>query len=78
MPEPIDLPAAKRAHYDRLLAEAVDLLLAEAADRDHLDVIEAQADLTSRLLGLFEPVELAATAAVLAIRLHRTTTEVAR
>lgn len=77
MPEPIDLPAAVRAQLDQALSDAVDLLLAEAAERDHLDVIEAHADLTDWLAARMTYRELAMVAAALAIRLHRTTTEVA-
>jgi hypothetical protein len=66
-----DIPAAMRAHYDQAISEAVDLLLAEAAAVDHLDVIEANVDLMNRLLALMTRDELAAAAAALAIRLHR-------
>jgi hypothetical protein len=66
-----DIPAAMRAHYDQAISEAVDLLLAEAAAVDHLDVIEANVGLTARLFLLMQPAQLAAAAAALAIRLHR-------
>jgi hypothetical protein len=65
------IPAAQRAHYDQALTEAVDVLLDAAAQRDHLDVVEANVDLMNQLVDLMEPPQLAAAAAALAIRLHR-------
>ena len=52
VPEPIDLPATRRAQYDQALSEAVDGLLVQAAERDHLDVIEAHA--LKRAMGFEE------------------------
>ncbi|GIE46390.1 hypothetical protein [Actinoplanes lobatus] len=77
MAEPIDIPAAVRAQLDHDLATAIGGLLSQAAERDGLDVIEANVDLTLWLLARMTPDQLAASAAALAIRLHRTTTEVA-
>lgn len=65
------IPAGMRAALDRQLEEAVHGLLTEAARYDHLDLIEANAELTSRLLALFPPSALAASTAMLALRVHR-------
>lgn len=73
MPEPIDIPATVRAHYDRELAAAIDGLLVQAAQRDDLDVIEANADLATWLSDHMSHRQLATAAAALAIRLRRIT-----
>lgn len=63
-----------RAALDRHLSEAVDGLLKQAARRDHLDVIEANADLAAWFNVRMSHQQLAVTAAALAIRLHRSET----
>lgn len=65
------IPAGMRADLDRELEEVVHGLLAEAARYDHLDLIEANVELTNDLLALFPPPLLAASAAMLALRVHR-------
>lgn len=62
---------ALRADLDRELSTAVDRLLNKAAEHDGKDVIEANVDLTNELLAKLNPSALAAAAASLAIRLHR-------
>ncbi|GGN40375.1 hypothetical protein FHR83_007052 [Actinoplanes campanulatus] len=76
MPEPTDLPAARRADRDRELNNLVDWLLAQAADRDGLDVLEASVDLAEWMAGRLGSRELAEAVAALAIRLHRSASEV--
>jgi hypothetical protein len=65
------LPPAKRAQYDQVLTEAIDGLLIQAAELDDLDVIEANVALMNDLFERLTASELAASAAALAIRLHR-------
>lgn len=66
-----DIHPAMRAELDRELEEAVQLVLAMAAEHDGKDVIEANVDLTNDLLASLAPSQLAAAAAMLALRLHR-------
>jgi hypothetical protein len=65
------IPAARRAQYDQALTEAIDGLIAQAAELDDLDVIEANVELMNDLFHRMTASELAASAAALAIRLHR-------
>ncbi|GAA2696342.1 hypothetical protein [Actinoplanes palleronii] len=62
---------ALRAHLDRELNGAIDGLLEKAALHDGKDIIEANVDLTNELLANLGLSQLAASAAALAIRLHR-------
>jgi hypothetical protein len=66
-----EIQPGTRAALDRQLAEAVDGLMRQAARRDHLDVIEANADLAAWFHARMSHRQLAVTAAALAIRLHR-------
>jgi hypothetical protein len=70
-----ELPPAFRAMFDRGLSEAVDGMLAKAAERDGLDVIEANVDLAHELVNLMTADELATVAAALAIRMRRVATD---
>jgi hypothetical protein len=65
------VPPAMRAMYDQTLTEAIDGLLTQAAELDQLDVIEANVALMNDLFERLTASELAASAAALAIRLHR-------
>ena len=67
----LSIPPARRAMYDQTLTEAIDGLLAHAAELDALDVIEANVALMNDLFERMDAAELAASAAALAIRLHR-------
>lgn len=62
---------AHRAALDRELSNAVDALLLKAAEQDGKDVIEANVELTNLLLANLTVPALAASAAALALRLHR-------
>lgn len=62
---------AHRAALDRELSNAVDALLLKAAEQDGRDVIEANVELTNFLLANLAVPALAASAAALALRLHR-------
>lgn len=66
-----DISAARRAQYDQALTEAIDGLIAQASEFDDLDVIEANVALMNDLFERMTASELAASAAALAIRLHR-------
>lgn len=66
-----DIHPAMRAELDRELSTAVELLLQKAADHDGKDILKANVDLTNWLLARVSPDNLAAAAAMLALRLHR-------
>jgi hypothetical protein len=66
-----ELTPGARAALDRSLAEATDALIGQAARRDHLDVVEANTDLTLWFSAHMTHSQLAASAAALAIRLRR-------
>ena len=66
-----DMHPAMRAELDEGLAVAVDGLLTQAAERDGEDIIEANVALTFWLAERLSPMQLAAAAAALALRLHR-------
>ena len=65
------LSPGKRAQFDQQLTAALEGLLNQAAARDGMDVIDANVDLTLWLLERMNDTQLAAAAAALAIRLHR-------
>lgn len=69
-----ELNPALRAWLDRELSSAVGALMQRAAEHDGEDVIEANVALTNDLLGSLSPAQLAAAAASLALRLHRSET----
>ncbi|MET0423618.1 MAG: hypothetical protein ABW046_07080 [Actinoplanes sp.] len=62
---------ALRAELDRELSSAVDGLLSKASEYDGQDVIEANVALTNWLINRLSTAQLAAAAASLALRLHR-------
>lgn len=66
-----DIHPAMRAELDRELSTAVKGLLHQAAQYDGVDIIEANVELTNDLHALCTPPMLAASAAMLALRLHR-------
>lgn len=66
-----DIHPALRAHLDGELNTAIAAMLHQAAQYDGRDIIEANVDLTGDLLALLSPAQLAAAAAGLALRLHR-------
>jgi hypothetical protein len=70
-----DIHPALRAELDRELSGAVQHLLARAAEHDGKDVIEANVDLMNDLFNSLTRSQLAAAAAGLALRLHRSTTD---
>jgi len=65
------IPAGMRADLDRELEQAIQGLLAKASEFDHLDLIEANVELTDLLLASLPPSALAASASALALRIHR-------
>jgi hypothetical protein len=67
-----DIHPALRADVDREMAEAVDGLLCKAAEYDGLDLVEANVEMTNDIFAAMPPPMLAAAAAMLALRLHRT------
>lgn len=66
-----NISPALRADLDRELSNAVDLLLAKAAELDGMDIIEANVELTAFLYDRLDKRALAAAAAATALRLHR-------
>jgi hypothetical protein len=66
-----DIPAGLRAELDRELATAVESILTMAAEYDGQDIIEANVELSDDLLELLAPRQLAAAAAMLALRMQR-------
>lgn len=62
---------ALRASLDQELSHAVDGLLLKAAEHDGKDLIEANVDLMNDLLATLSTTALAAAAASLALRAHR-------
>jgi hypothetical protein len=73
-----DIHPAVRAELDRELSTAIELLLQRAGEHDGKDIIEANVDLTNWLLARVDPDNLAAAAAMLALRLHRQNAEARR
>jgi hypothetical protein len=62
---------ALRAELDRELSSAANALVDKAAELDGEDVIEANVELTNFLLDNLSPAQLAAAAAMLALRVRR-------
>lgn len=65
------IPPGMRAEFDRELEGATRGLIAQAAEYDHLDLIEANVALTNDLFANFTAAQLAASASMLALRIHR-------
>ena len=67
-----DIDPGLRASVDREMSEAIDGLLCKAAQYDGLDLVEANVEMTNDTFAAMPPPMLAAAAAMLALRLHRT------
>ncbi len=65
------IPPGLRAEVDREVSHALDLLLKQAAKYDGQDIVEANVNFTLALLANLPPDQLAASTAMLALRLHR-------